>query len=218
MIQKNKILFGHFQSQPYPYSLIENFIEPTDFQLLLENFPQEGFLLTTRIEGSDKTYAVDNNVIFQLETQQKNPLILEYLYWSKLIDELTSNAYKQAVSELFGIDLEGAPMELTLKRYKKSHYISPHTDRDFVKATHLIFFNKIWEKGWGGELCIMSSSEKVEKEILPLQDQSLIFLRTDDSWHSVKECHAPVPRIVLQITFWKNRERCLPEGREEVPY
>jgi Rps23 Pro-64 3,4-dihydroxylase Tpa1-like proline 4-hydroxylase len=218
MIQKSKILSAQLQVKPYPHALIENFINPEDFRLLLENFPQEGFLLSKRKSGSDKTYTVDNNIIFGLELQQKNPLILNYPYWCALVDELTSKDYKQLISNFLGVNLQDLPIELTLKRYKKSHYISPHTDRDYVNATHLIFFNEVWNKNWGGELCIMSSSRKIEKKILPLWEKSLLFLRTDNSWHAVTKCNAPVPRIVLQVAFWRTNKRCLPKGRTDIPY
>lgn len=218
IIDNTSIHSAILQDLPFPHAFIHNFIKSQTYETLLKNFPANGFFCSKRLSGSDKTYLVDNHILFALENQRKSESIINNPNWCALIDAITSVEYKEAVSALFNVNLKYLPMEITLKRYQKEHHISPHTDREESKATHLIFFNDHWKFDWGGELCLMSSAHKIENKIPPLRDNSIIFLRTEDSWHAVTECQAPIPRIALQVVFWRSKQRTRPDGREEVPY
>lgn len=198
---------------PYPHAIIKNFITKEFADTLIKISPKSGNLYSKRDKGSDKTYQVQNNILYDLNlgiASLKSP-------WDKFIVSLDSDEYRAAISELLGKDIMHAPLEITFKKYGYNDYISPHTDRDLVYCTHLLFFNLIWEKNWGGNLQMLDESNNVLKEVLPLANYSFFFERTENSWHAVSACtQKDQSRYSLQIAFWKRKNKISLPGRLET--
>lgn len=215
LINLNCINHSLVNYYPYQYAIINNFIALDVVRNLVNNLPNNLFFKhVKRDEGSDKTYKVSNSILFSLEKQSSLDDLPEV--WLKLVKNLTSIEYRQAISNLMDFDITQCFIEITLKKYQLNDYISPHTDRDLVPMTHVIFLNEYWEKEWGGDFCILESSETIVTEIIPVWDNSVVFRQSSNSWHAVKLCRSSTAlRIGLQIAFWKDQVKFTLPGRYE---
>jgi len=186
-------------------------------RVLLADMVTEGFFRSSRADGSDKTYRVVNNVLFTLEDQAMRPGLPAP--WRELVDDLTSDAYTEAVSVLLDMSLTDCPREITLKRYLHGDFISMHTDSAAVRATHLIFLNQCWQESWGGLFCFHDKTGAICRSFLPVLDSSVVFARSSTSWHSVTPVETKdAERIAIQVVFWNDRTRHVAPGRREEPW
>lgn len=216
MISLNAILDSKLEQHPFTYSIVENLLSKETVENLLSALPTKNYYRSVRTMGSDKQYDVVNNILLNLETNACDTSALPE-QWLKLMNILQDKSYIQAISQLLQVDLQKAYQEITFKNYSNSHYLSPHTDKDYVIATHLIFLNLEWEQNWGGELQLHDPQQVVVKSHLPLWDRSFAFVRSNESWHSVNPVNHPsAVRRVIQVAFWKTNQRVVLPGREEI--
>lgn len=216
MININAISNSKLENDPFTFSVIENIICQQKIAELLQALPTKNYYRSIRNSGSDKTYDVVNNILVQLETKQTDTSSLTPL-WQQLVNELQSGPYISALANLLNIDLSNACQEITFKNYLNNNYLSPHTDKDYVLATHLIFLNIEWDAQWGGELLLHNADLEIVRRHLPIWNKSFAFVRSDKSWHSVNSVHHETAvRKAIQIAFWRTNERKVLPGREEL--
>ena len=200
---------------PFKYALIPEILSENNLNILLQNMPKNNYYRSQRESGSDKSYNVINNLLLKLG-QEKSDLDL-YEPWAQLVEDFKSRSYVEALSELLQEDLSSCSLEITLKKYVYGDFISPHTDREDVRATHLIFLNIKWEEAWGGQLCLLKNESDCFTKFLPTIYNTLAFIRSNNSWHSVDHIVEPkAERVGLQVAFWNtaNKSPILP-GRFE---
>lgn len=218
MIDIEKLRSSKLISTPFKYTKIESILSVIHAEKLLETLPLEGNYRSLRKNGSDKIYNVVNNILVELgQTTLVNPNIS--IDWNNLIIELQGKQYREALSSLLDEDLVNCYMEITLKRYKLYDYISAHTDKPSVRATHMIFLNENWEQDWGGMLYFLNDAQEILEVFLPTIAQSVAFVRSDISWHKVCPVLAvEKERVVIQVAFWNEIDRTIAPGRiiEEI--
>lgn len=213
MIDIERLRSSKLISTPFKYSKIDNILSVNLAEKLLETLPLEGNYRSIRKDGSDKIYNVINNILVELgQKTSVNPNI--GIDWNNLIIELQDRQYREALSSLLDEDLVNCYMEITLKRYKLNDYISAHTDKPSVRATHMIFLNESWKPDWGGMLYFLNDAQEVIEVFLPTIAQSVAFVRSDISWHKV----CPVlsvekERVAIQVAFWNKIDRTIAPGR-----
>lgn len=216
LLNQNNIDNSELATQPFPHAIINHIISKTTLKKLLTHFPNTGFVDSQRDQGSDKTYHVMNNILYDLNKTEVSHCIQNNDIWAQLVYDLDSQAYRHSLGCLLDIDLQKCFLEITLKRYQANHYISAHTDREHVTATHLIFLNPYWDKAWGGNFCIMSDPDTISCQIPSLYHTSVAFLRTGNSWHQVTPClNQDVERLALQVAFWNTPQKPSGQGRQE---
>lgn len=199
---------------PFRHAEIRRPISEEDTRRLLGDMPANGFFRSSRSSGSDKTYRMINNVLFTFEEQAPSPRLPTP--WRELVDDLTGDAYVNAVSHLLGTPFGGCPREITLKRYHRGDYISMHTDSAAVRGTHLLFLNRQWRDSWGGRLCFHHENGEIYRSFSPILDSTVLFARSGSSWHSVTAVETEeVERVVVQVVFWNSRTRQVAPGRRE---
>lgn len=213
MLAVNNIHKAKLIDFPFKYSKIQNVLSAAQAETLLKNLPIDGNYRSARSEGSDKVYNVVNNILVELG---KETLHNEHLdeSWNSFIQEVQGPSYRSALSELLNEDLINCYMEVTLKRYKHQDYISAHTDKDAVRATHMIFLNADWDTQWGGLLHFLHDNQEILETFLPTVAQSVAFVRSPVSWHKV----CPVlpidkERVAVQVAFWNRIDRTVLAGR-----
>lgn len=215
MFDISKIYSATMVESPFKFSCIQNFLDSDSVVNLLEDLPQEGNYRSSRVGGSDKVYNVVNNILLPLGEFNKNEENQLPPLWSDFVRGLRSKEYREALSHLLDEDLVNCHMEITLKRYKYQDYISAHTDKADVKATHMLFLNDQWELAWGGLLHLMHDSENTLKAFLPTIASSVAFVRSDVSWHKVCPVLQPnKERIAIQVAFWNTTIRSVAPGRQ----
>jgi Rps23 Pro-64 3,4-dihydroxylase Tpa1-like proline 4-hydroxylase len=216
MINFKAITSSKLENDPFTFSVIENVICREAIEELLQYLPTKNYYRSVRSSGSDKTYDVVNNILLKLETCHVDKTALPPI-WQGLISVLHDRVYIESLSNLLNIDLKDSYQEITFKNYSNNNYLSPHTDKDYVLATHLIFLNLDWDVQWGGELLLHNPNHEVVRRHLPVWNKSFAFVRSDKSWHSVSAVqHEAAVRRVIQIAFWRVNQRVVLPGREEI--
>lgn len=206
---------ARIRSEPFPYTVLENLIDREDVESLLLTLPQAASQRVSRQEGSDKTYSNITTVLLELGSKEYNKQDTLDAKWLTFLDIINSREYRISCSKIFGLDLVDCHPEITIRKYRYKDYISAHTDRDCVYATQLIFLNTVWEESWGGILHFMKDKDNDHSKFIPHFSKSIMFLRTDTSWHRVSEVtRLGVERVALQIAFWKTLDKVVYKGRE----
>jgi len=77
--------------------------------------------------------------------------------------------------------------------------------------THVFYFNEVWHESDGGCLTILSAGDmaQVVKIIPPLVGNSVVVLRSENSWHAVsrvrEKCRSS--RRSMTVTFYRPGSR-----------
>jgi Rps23 Pro-64 3,4-dihydroxylase Tpa1-like proline 4-hydroxylase len=217
MINLNALNHSILINKPFKYACINQFISEVNAEQLRSQLPEGHYYRSTRAGGSDKTYNVVNSILFNLEKQTTQDFNALPEPWKALLNALTSDEYRVRLEHLLNENLSNCYREITLKVYKKGDFLSYHTDKSDVKATHMIFFNENWDDHWGGQL-VFSDARNNEAFVKfnPLWMHSVAFVRADNSWHSVLPIVTDEDeRIALQVAFWNIKKREVLPGRIE---
>lgn len=214
MLNINALTTATLKKSPFKYSTIYEFLPPSYADDLLKDLPSAGNYKSTRSSGSDKTYQVVNNILLAIGDSEYNKVSEPSPIWIECIEQLHGAAYRTALSTLLDTDVTQCPMEITLKRYRHEDYISAHTDKECIRATHMIFLNDTWEAPWGGLLHFLTEDQRDFESFLPSSNTSVAFVRADNSWHRVCPMNKKgKERIALQVAFWNQVDRIVAPGR-----
>lgn len=215
MINAKLLCQAALKNEPFRYAVINQCLTDDTINRLIQELPQEDYFRSLRENGSDKTYNVINNVLLKLG--DNSPSMHLPRCWQDFIQHLQSNDYIDPLSTLLREDLSSCRQEITLKRYGYGDFISPHTDREDVTATHLFFLNHDWDPAWGGGLLFLYNENEPFQKFLPTSKHSIAFVRSENSWHSVEKItHVDAERIAVQVAFWNRVERQVLAGRIET--
>jgi hypothetical protein len=108
--------------------------------------------------------------------------------FAQLLDELNSDAFRQAFEEKFDLDLSGRPTTITVRGRCGPKDGKIHTDSLSKIITVLIYMNPSWEDA-GGRLRLLRSGDDLDDiiaEVPPLEGTLLAFRRAENSWHGHK--------------------------------
>ncbi|SEQ64399.1 2OG-Fe(II) oxygenase superfamily protein [Faunimonas pinastri] len=122
--------------------------------------------------------------------------------FKKLIDQLESKEFADALSEKLGLNLDAHPRLTTIRKISQGKDGRIHTDSEAKLATFLVYLNDAWEDSSEGRLRVLRGSEDFDDmvaEIPPTVGHFFGFRRADNSWHG----HKPFAgeRKVVQITW-----------------
>jgi len=194
------------QQQPYPWVNIQNTLTPEGFESLRQTLPDVS--LFDRQVGKKRAYGQGSH----------DRYLLHYLPgltlagpWQDFIAELHGEAYMSFLGRMFGPEI-GNRLILTMEWYFawQGCAVSPHCDARRKLATHIFYFNTDadWEAGWGGHILILDDERRfkphsapsfddlqVGAEIDPRGNGSLLFQRTDHSWHGVRPLQPPPGKL-----------------------
>lgn len=127
--------------------------------------------------------------------------------WLKFIDEIRGKDYESFVHRMLGLQ-SGERIILTLEWYYgwQGCGVSPHCDARRKRATHIFYFNteEDWQASWQGNILIMDDGGRFKAHSAPEFDDlrvaasldprgngSLLFMRTEHSWHGVRPLQSP---------------------------
>ncbi len=102
-----------------------------------------------------------------------------------LLDELESDAFREAFEQKFGLDLSGRPTITTVRGRCDPGDGKIHTDSKTKIITVLIYMNPSWEQA-GGRLRLLRSARDLNDiviEVPPIAGTLLAFKRSNNSWH-----------------------------------
>ncbi len=121
--------------------------------------------------------------------------------FANLIEEMRSEAFRQAFEEKFSLDLTNRPDMITVRGRCSEKDGKIHTDSETKIITILIYMNSAWESS-GGRLRLLRSGNNLEDVILevpPTEGTLLAFRRSNNSWHGHKPFSGP--RRVIQFNW-----------------
>lgn len=206
MIDLNKLRAQSLQSAPYSWAEIGELYSPEDAKALANTYPHDHFK-TVYGYGGEKDYEYEARQLVAMDTQQVvNPQTLSP-QWLALAQSLCSQAYRQVMSTLTGLDLSRAPMEANVFHYGPGANLGPHPDLADKLITHILYFNETWDPAEGGCLHILGSAEPthIVAEVMPVIGNSAILVRAENSWHAVSrvvdDCCSS--RRSLTVTFYR---------------
>jgi Rps23 Pro-64 3,4-dihydroxylase Tpa1-like proline 4-hydroxylase len=155
---------------------------------LAKSFPQEGFKFASYGGDSQGFYyrhlisnGVIHNSVLELEPS-----------WKILAKLLASQEYARGLAELVGLrNVRGLKVDCALAVYNSGCWLKPHTDREHRILTQVIYLNDGWDPKFGGFLRLLNSErlDDVAEEVVPTLNTSVIFRRSDRSWHAVMPVH-----------------------------
>lgn len=190
------------QRQPYPWTSIPGTLTEAGFERLRETLPDvSGF---RRMEGVKRSFGQGSHDRYILHY---NPKIEIAPPWKEFIAELHSETYQSFVRRMFGLG-PGNTYIPTLEWYYawQGCSVSPHCDARRKLGTHIFYFNTEadWEADWGGHILILDDERRFKPHSGPAFDdfktaaaldargnESLLFERTDHSWHAVRSLGCP---------------------------
>ncbi len=196
------------KDEPYRYAVMtETFRNPETSRQLREQFPQENFSLSERLDkrASQKRYRTYDYQLVLHDKRDESRIASLTPLWRQLVDEVTGTAYRDALAELTSSDLGCLQLEARLTRYSPGCWIEPHTDRADKVVTHLMYFNEPWRTEWLGDFRVLRSSdmEDYAERVPPHLGTSVVMVRSERSWHGVPPVQADIPqaRMTLLVHF-----------------
>lgn len=159
--------------------------------------------------------------------------------WKDFIAELHGPAYDAFLRRMLGFS-PGQKYILTMEWYYawQGCSVSPHCDARRKIATHLFFFasDEDWPREWGGDVLMLDDEGRYKAHSAPGFDDlkvaasldlrkngSLLFERTEHSWHGVKPLQSPNPDVLRKLfivtvnlpsfqVWWRNVRGKDPDG------
>lgn len=187
-------------SEPYAWAEIERTIAPRDAAALAASFPIDHFKDVAGYDG-EKSYAYRARSLIPMGAEVASHPGGLSPEWRRLVEDLLSPAYRQAMMRLTGLDLSAALLEANVTEYGADAWLGPHVDLREKLVTHVLYFNQEWNRDDGGSLCILRSSDPMDvaHEIVPMAGKSAVLVRCARSWHMVASSRGARRRAVNVI-------------------
>lgn len=166
------------RTDPYNHVAVEDFVTKLAQPLLVRDYP----LISG--PGNVEPGAVPQGPTFDV-----------------LLQELTSERFRDAIGAKFGLDLSQTEPTIGLRSLAEATDGRIHHDHRSKLITLLLYFNESWDAP-GGKLRICRSEHDIEDyttEVEPLSGTLIAFRNTATSWHGHKQ-HVGVRRM-LQLSF-----------------
>lgn len=217
----NLIVFGSvdpvgFRSRtPFPWWNPQGFLTDEAFEGLVRTVPPVE-LFRARF-GKSRGYGQQSHDTYRLTYRDGLPLSPE---WQAFIRALQGPEYRAFVARMLGTNR----FDLTFQwQYTpRGCSVSPHCDAPRKLASHLFYLTtpSNWKKEWGGETLLLndkgafpsSSAPSIEDfaDVIATENignRSLLFLKTDHSWHAVRALTQPEGILRMLFTVVIERKR-----------
>jgi 2OG-Fe(II) oxygenase superfamily len=192
-----------FQGQkPYPWVNIANTLTPEGFEQLRAALPDVS--LFERKVGVKRGYgqAPHDRAILHYR-----PGVELAAPWKEFLAELEGDSYQLFLRRMLGLP-PGKRVIPTMEWYYawEGCAVSPHCDARRKRATHIFYFTTEadWQADWGGQILILNDEGRIKAHSAPQFDDlqvaaaldprgngSLLFERTEHSWHGVRPLRCP---------------------------
>jgi Rps23 Pro-64 3,4-dihydroxylase Tpa1-like proline 4-hydroxylase len=186
VIKIGRILGWRLASEPYAWAPIDGLFATEDAAALAASFPRDNFKTIAGADG-EKSYEYVARSLVHMGAQVPSHVDQLSDCWRRLAAALLSPEYRAAMSWLTQLDLAEAPIEVNVVHYGPGAWLGPHRDLPEKIVTHVLYFNRRWDRSDGGCLRILSSADPSDDvaEIAPLVGNSVVLVRSDSSWHCV---------------------------------
>jgi hypothetical protein len=190
----------YFQTrEPFPWINPEALLTPDAFQVLYGTLPD--ISLFEKNFGKARKFGQQSHDRYSLDYRPDLPLAD---HWHAFIAELNGPHGQLFFSRMLGV--RSVVLSCHWHYTPNGCSVSPHCDAKRKLGSQIFYFNTAddWDPSWGGETLILSSDKPLKPDSAPSLDdfghiiaseavgnRSLLFARTDHSWHAVREINAP---------------------------
>ena len=206
MLDLTRISTSQLETAPYRWAAINQLFSSQDAAELAATFPQDHFKRLSTYDG-EKNHEYEIRCVTQKGEASVFRANRLSAAWRALAKDITSPAYREAMSSLTGLDLADAPLALNAYRYPPRGLLGAHADHRDKIVTHILYFNQSWNDDDGGCLTILRSSDAADiaATVSPVIGNSTVLVRSDDSWHAVSRVadHCQLSRLSLTATFYR---------------
>ena len=195
--------------QPFPWTNINGTLNTEGFHLLCKTLPDAS--LFDRKVGIKRAYGQGPHDRAILHYRPGMELTQP---WKEFLAELHGETYQLFLRRMLGLP-PGKSFILTMEWYYawQGCSVSPHCDARRKLATHIFYFatEADWETNWGGQILILDDRGRFKAHSAPAFDDldvaaaldprgngSLLFQRTEHSWHGVRPLQCP-PDILRKL-------------------
>lgn len=193
---------------PYQWAMIDQLFDSKEAADLAANYPIDHYKTVNGYDG-EKGYQYEVRSLIHMGEKQAAFSDSLSPSWQRLAQDLLSDEYRKAMSQLTGIDLSSAPMEVNIFQYGPGAWMGPHVDLKDKIVTHVLYFNSEWDSKEGGCLAILRSKNILDEVCLipPIVGNSALIVRSNHSWHSVLPIAATShsSRKSVTVTFYHPR-------------
>lgn len=198
------------QRQPYPWTHMQGTLTPEGWDKLRAGLPEiSEFRKMVGVKRAHGQAPHDRGILHYLEGMDVAPS------WQEFIAELQGPAYAAFLRRMLGFS-PAQKFFLTMEWYYawQGCSVSPHCDARRKIATHIFFFadDTDWPREWGGDILILDDEGRCNAHSAPGFDDlkvaasldlrkngSLLFQRTEHSWHGVRPLRSPDPGIYRKL-------------------
>lgn len=193
--------------EPYPWAVAHSVIPAPTGRTLREQMPPPQALQSAERTGNgDKTYRMA--VLPLIHRGNAEPGMAQVgQAWHRLVEHLQADAYRDWVTRTIDVDVTDTTFDIGLFVFQGGDRISAHTDKPGKRATHVIYLNGDWTHEHGGQFEVRTGpdlSVRPYATVVPGGGRSVLFARSDHSWHAVAPvaAHAPQSRLTCQVEMW----------------
>jgi SM-20-related protein len=113
--------------------------------------------------------------------------------WARLVDHLCSPRMARLLGAAMSVTLDERNVEIRACAYGNGGLLAPHTDRPDKLLSLILYLDRAWQPGTGGELGILRSCDPEDEAVRvePRLGRMAVLLRSDRSWHHVRRFCAP---------------------------
>jgi Rps23 Pro-64 3,4-dihydroxylase Tpa1-like proline 4-hydroxylase len=205
-INIDRIAKSQLEHEPYEWTMIDELFNPFEAAEISRTYPCDHYKTVRGYDG-EKGYQYEARLLVPMGEKEVAHSEKLSPVWQQLAHDLLSDEYRRAMSELTGIDLSSAPMEINIFHYGQGAWLGPHVDLKEKIVTHVLYFNSDWDTRDGGCLAILGSKniDDLVFMIPPIIGNSSVLVRSNQSWHAVlpisEKCKTS--RRSMTITFYR---------------
>ncbi|GHH95921.1 2OG-Fe(II) oxygenase [Streptomyces capillispiralis] len=196
------------RTEPYHWSTVTGLLPAGARAALRESVPAlEHFTRSERRTGGDKTYGM--HVLPLVHRGAEQPALRKAGdAWAEFAAAVQSPEYRHWVRETVGADVSGGAFDVGVFVFGEGDWVSSHTDKADKNATHVLYLNEEWGTDDGGEFLVRGTAgddAPVHASIVPGGGRSVLFARSENSWHAVAPVRPSAPglRVTVQVEMWR---------------
>lgn len=206
MIDLTKLTPEALSTEPYRWAFVGGLFSRADAEALARTFPRDHFKTVSGYDG-EKGFEYEARSLVGMGAGEPTHAARLSEAWRRLAADLLSDEYRAALSRMTGVELSGLRMEANVSHYGARAWLGPHVDLADKVLTHVLYFNDVWDVEDGGCLTVLRSGkmEDVVRIVPPIVGNSVVLVRSEDSWHAVSRVREGCrnSRRSLTVTFYR---------------
>jgi SM-20-related protein len=205
-INIERIAKFRLEQAPYEWAMVDELFNPIEAAEIAASYPCDYYKTVKGYDG-EKGYQYEVRLLIPMGEKKVAHAETLSPIWQQIAHDLLSDEYRMAMSELTGIDLLSAPIEVNLFHYGQGAWLGPHLDLKDKIVTHVLYFNSEWDPKDGGYLAILGSKNIHDTVFVipPTIGNSSVLVRSNKSWHAVmpisEQCKTS--RRSMTVTFYR---------------